>query len=118
MKLPHCDDIPYEVVEKLEADLAAEHPGMKLLFAGDHPDLVPPELKLILERMADEQERLLRECRCMDCHRQMENFSTAMTDDEWQRADGWKHFNDGNDQLVGWQCPECDAKDQAVKEKP
>lgn len=49
----------------------------------------------------------------MDCEATMPGFPTEDNfPDDWQPAADWKHFTDHHGDIVGWQCPECDAKEQ------
>ena len=47
-RLIHRDDLPFDLVEKIEQQFAETHPGMKVCFAGDMPDT--PENRAMKER--------------------------------------------------------------------
>ena len=108
-RLIHRDDVPMDVAESIVADLQAMYPGYTVQFAGDSGN---PKAAEAAKQLGDELAKLLVEGRCMDCGRQMEGWPGAEMADDWRPNEGWCHFSDYNDELMGWQCPECDVDDK------
>ncbi len=111
-KLIHRDDLPMETAEEIVTHLQAMYPGMTVQFAGDKPN---PELDEKLNRLNEYFDRKLAEGRCLDCDRQMENWpGVENMPDDWKPPKGWGTFHQvGSDEMTGWQCPECDAIEEA-----
>lgn len=111
--LIHRDDIPMDVVAEIEKQFAESHPGMKVVFAGDHAGELPPEMAAVMAEIEDRQMAMLAGGLCMDCGAAMPNWADFEKED-WRPSPGWKHFTSGegeSSELVGFQCPACDAKE-------
>ena len=67
----HRDDLPMDVAEEMVKKLQELHPGCKIVFMGDQPGGVPPEMQADLDQFAQAQERAFAEGRCMDCEKPM-----------------------------------------------
>lgn len=101
MGLVHRDDMPDELLDELQK----QFPDMKIVCAGDLPaDQLP-------DGVAEEAARIEEMCRssmisgqCVDCGAFMPNYPAT--------AEGWHYMVAiGNDDLMAWQCPICDAED-------
>lgn len=110
----HRDDVPMDLSQEIERQFAESHPGMKVVFVGDLPGELPPE---VAERVAA-IERLHMESlfngACLDCGAKMPNWPETPEgmDDTWQPAPGWRLFTDmRTKEPSAWQCPACDTKD-------
>lgn len=115
-RLLHRDDLPFEVVEELEKQLAEKYPDRKIVFAGDAPEgSLPPEFTGAVEKTMQRFAESVAGGLCIDCGAAMPNYpemQTIMDDgfpEDWQPADGWYHFEDARGAIMGWQCPACDA---------
>ena len=112
----HRDDLPMDVAEEMVKKLQELHPGCKIVFMGDQPGGVPPEMQADLDQFAQAQERAFAEGRCMDCDKPMPGWPSQGGAPD-QLPDGWTYFTDLKDQPMGWLCPECDAADVAESER-
>ncbi len=108
IRLMHRDDLPMDVAEAVE-QAKQMFPGFEVRFAGDEPpESLPPQIKEWQEHMRQS----LVEGRCVDCGVQMENWADLEKED-WQPPNGWCSFHEGpDDQIAGWQCPACDAREE------
>ncbi len=111
----HRDDLPMELAEAFVEAVQKEHPGVKVIFAGDAPGEIPQEIQDALMEMNQRNMESLVHGLCIDCGRKMENWPDDPAEGlgpGWQPADGWRLFtNSVTDEPSMWQCPECDAKE-------
>lgn len=108
----HRDDLDMDVVAEIEAQFKETMPGYKVVFAGDHPETELPEG---LKKLQEAMEHALANGLCFDCGIKMPNWPDGPESmpDDWRPADGWRWFTDAaTKEVVQWQCPECDAKEQ------
>ena len=56
----HRDDLPMDVAEEMVKKLQELHPGCKIVFMGDQPGGVPPEMQADLDQFAQAQQRVGR----------------------------------------------------------
>lgn len=107
----HRDDIPYEDAEGIVAELKAMYPGMEVVFAGDMPeDRRTPELTAAMAALEDMHRKLRENGQCIDCGRQMPGWP----DPTAEELAKWPTFTKTpTDELMGYQCPECDAAEEA-----
>lgn len=112
----HRDDVPPEVLEEIVAALQAEHPDCKIQFAGDSDDpKVQAKQQEILEQLDEISARSAATGCCVDCGAIMPGYPAqdAPFPDGWRPAKGWRHFTRiQDDEFTGWQCPDCDARDE------
>lgn len=113
----HRDDLPMELAEEVTRKLKELYPGMKVMFAGDCPDsAVLVRANQALEALQRKNEESLMNGTCIDCGRQMPGYSTEWREDrgaDWAPAEGWVWFSiPQTDEVVSWQCPECNALDE------
>lgn len=104
--LIHRDDLDMEVVEGVTAKLQEMFPGMKVVFAGDEPD-IPEDVKRAALEIEAHMHKTLMEGQCTDCGKQMPNFPPDS--DDWEPAEGWCCFSGPDGEIAAWQCPECDV---------
>lgn len=111
-KLIHRDDLPMEDAEAIITHLKEMYPGVTVQFAGDSSD---PEVIKKASKARSVLAALFFSGLCMDCHRKMENWPATPYDmaDDWEPPDGWQSFYGPGDEIVGWQCPACDAIEEA-----
>jgi hypothetical protein len=77
------------------------------------PDALPEGVAEMLQRIEERHARSLVEGRCLDCDKQMPNYpTTAAGMETFQPEKGWTWF-ENNGEICAWQCPDCDAKDEA-----
>jgi hypothetical protein len=113
-KLIHRDDMDYEDVAAIEAQFSELFPGMKVVFAGDNPAGLPPEIAEQMAALRLKMDHDLFHGLCRDCGAVMPNFTDVGRED-WSLADGWRWFSDqATGEIAQWQCPECDAKENAT----
>ena len=105
----HRDDVPYDVAEEIVAELKRRYPGMNIVFAGDHPT---EESDQAFAAYEEHRLGLLARGACMDCGKQMPGWEEIVQSDNPQVPKGWRWFtNTANGDLMGFQCPECDANE-------
>ena len=115
--LIHRDDMDMGDAEELVRHLQEEHPGLRVVFAGDVPDgQLPPAVREAAAQIEEAFQHSMLTGACLDCGAVMPNYPKPGEDmaADWQPAEGWKHFQmRGPDGLIAWQCPDCDAADEA-----
>jgi len=114
LRLVNRDDLDMDVAEEVTAKLGEMFPGMKVVFAGDVPQL-PPNVQHAVDALRERHLQLMLQGRCIDCERQMPGWEELMESDEddAQWPQGWRTFTVlGSDELMGFQCPACDANEQ------
>jgi hypothetical protein len=118
--LPHRDDVPYEVVEALEKQMAERFPGMKVVFAGDVPGGPPKKLEQTFESQVVTSMLLGT---CFSCHTQMEGYpsleeikaSFGKKDGiSFEGPEGWEEVSVNNEGYWFWLCQDC-AKPVEIK---
>jgi hypothetical protein len=114
MKHAHRDDLPPELLQTLEAAF----PGMQVVCAGDMPTNasgeLPERMKEMLAAIEASHQKSIAYGLCIDCGSEMPGYN--IDDDDWQPAEGWRHFTQGEGdetEIVAWQCPACDAAESA-----
>jgi hypothetical protein len=114
MELPHRDDVPMDVAEALVAKMKAEHPGCKVVFAGDLPaDQVPPEIREATARMGRAQAKSVLHGACLMCGARMADY--RIEDDDWNPPTGWGLIYGLNDEPLAWECPACGRGDEPTE---
>lgn len=103
---PHRDDLPFELVEAMEKKLAEEHPGQKLMFAGDHPDAVPDELLDAVAMFQSQVYERLQRGVCCQCGQKMDNFIWPPSEN-WVPPMGWRVLVDPQRHPLAFVCPAC-----------
>jgi hypothetical protein len=113
----HRDDIPFEVIEEIERTLKEQHPGFKIICAGDTND---PEL---IAKAEEQHNRLIEIARlsqkngtCVDCGAVMPDYPERCQTQEL--ADGWAYLADPGKQFMGWLCPACRDSDGSKEVRP
>lgn len=109
MKPAHRDDLPFEVVEQIEAAFAKIAPGFKVQFLGDHPGEMPADLKEKLEGFEQRIHEAFVEGRCMDCGKKMPGEWPPADEDKWEVPEGWHYLTQPNGDPLGFSCDECDS---------
>src|SRR5947199_924463 len=89
----HRDDLPMDVAEEMVKKLQELHPGFKVVFAGDQPGGVTPELQAELDALLEAQQRAFADGRCMDCDKQMPGWPWKDGAPD-QLPEGWAYFTD------------------------
>ena len=111
VKPVHRDDIPPELLEQIEG----QFPEMKVICVGDMPAGVemPEEVKKALAEIEEKHSKSIQPGLCIDCGAKMENYPETPEgmDDAWKPAKGWSWFESGDD-IVAWQCPDCNKKEE------
>ena len=102
----HRDDLPFEVVEKMEAHFAEIEPGKKLVFAGDLPEGSAPELEDAFREMSELAEASFQNGTCLNCLSQMPDYEIEKED--WEPAEGWQLLESVADHQQCWICDGCD----------
>lgn len=100
MEEPRRDNIPMEVIEEMEKLF----PGVQIVFAGQNPELVTPEMEDKLKKVEERYRESLIKGICVDCGKQHPR--------PWPLeilAKGWGTFSDNvTGDIVAIQCPECE----------
>lgn len=115
MPLAKAEALPPELL----AAMQEKFPGMQIICAGDVPNMaLPPGLIADLEELERQHARSLGEGRCLDCDCQMPDYpATGEAMETFKPAEGWTWFtNTATGDIVAWQCPDCDARDQQEDE--
>lgn len=105
----HRDDIPYQELEKMEAELQRKHPGAKVVFLGDVPENeIPDEIKLKLKEAEKDSEDSVDFGYCLDCEASIEEIQDYHPmDPKWEPPPGWKCYADYAGRVIGWRCDVC-----------
>jgi hypothetical protein len=112
----HRDDLPMDVAADIVTELQALHPGCNIVFAGDAPGGVPPELQTKIDLIMAATEWALMRGLCFDCGA---NIPLDWPPTEGVRLpEGWAVFRQPNGDPAMLQCPDCDAKEQASGSPP
>lgn len=109
----HRDDLPMELVEQLEKELAEKFPGVKLVCVGDVPGEMPPEIQALIDEANQKQYESLCHGTCFDCGAKMPDYPDNFQEipDDWRPPAGWKVLTEvGSGAPAGWICPPCDQK--------
>jgi roadblock/LC7 domain-containing protein len=109
----HRDDIPMEAMEEIEKFIQDKFPGMKVICAGDTPGELPEELREQMQEIEAAFAHSMLHGLCIDCGAKMEGYEQITEKDDWAPTAGWRYFtNVATGEPQGWQCPECDRKEQ------
>ncbi len=117
----HRDDLPYEVVEEIEAKFAEMFPGMKVVFAGDQPEESIPEA--VRERIAELESKMSRSLAtgtCCDCGKKMPGPMPVIgvgAGQRWEAPEGWSMLLTG-EKPVAFTCDECDEAVPTIDDDP
>lgn len=103
--LPHRDDVPLDALQQLTEKLQEDHPGAKIVFAGDIPGEVSPEIKEEFERVQREIERSIEEGSCLHCKKRIPNIVAGD-----RLPEGWDALLDLKDNAAGFICSDCKSK--------
>ena len=107
MKPIHRDDLDPEMLAMLQE----KFPGFKIICAGDLPeDQITDRLKDAMAKIETKSSESVINGTCIDCGAVMPNYPPDSAD--WEPAEDWRYFTAHNrEDIVAWQCPECDNKD-------
>ena len=112
----HRDDVPMDIMEAFEKDMAVKYPGMKVICAGDYPGELPDNVKESIKNLQEMHDRSMEEGLCIDCGEKMPGYpddASVIWGSKWNPADGWKFLECiRTKRPVAWQCPECDGTDK------
>ena len=107
MKRTHRDDLSPEVLEQLQGMF----PGYSIRCAGDAPTgSLPEHVTAMMEALEQKHRQSIINGTCIDCESPMPGYNPD--DDDWEPAEGWRWFTQGegeDSEIVAWQCPACDA---------
>lgn len=84
MDLPHRDDMPDGLIEKLQE----LNPGMKVVCVGDVPGELPPKLKVLVDEVKKIHDESFINGACIDCGARMKNWPPL--GDDWKPDDHGK----------------------------
>jgi len=104
----HRDDIPFQEIERVEAALKKQYPGMeyKIVFPGDMPPSETRDHIIQAIKEAEEAEQAsVEHGLCLHCECKMQDYRPQ--DDAWEIPDGWLCTVDESDFVCGWLCPDC-----------
>lgn len=117
----HRDDLPMDVAEQVVARIQEQFPGMRVVFAGDHPGDLPDGVKRAIESLNWKMSESMTRGICMDCGAAMEGYPAFTKTPEgyadfpgdWRPQRGWRHFADTiGGKFSHWQCAECDRQEE------
>ncbi len=106
----HRDDVPFELAEKMQAHLDQTMPGHRLIFAGDLPEGMFPNLEADFQESTDRAESSYRNGTCLICGLEMPDYHAGKQG--WEPPDGWQLMVGVSDRQHCWVCPGCEQEKQ------
>lgn len=108
-KLAHRDDVPMDVVEHLERQFAESHPGKKVMFAGDHEQAIPPEVRAKIDEVARRTVESRENGTCFCCRKPWDGYDAWIADQKSPHP-GWHLCWDVNGEPSHIMCDACDER--------
>lgn len=107
MNLVRRDDVDLAIIEALQE----QSHGMKIVFAGQNPELLPDYVLEAIVAHNKEFEKRLVNGRCLDCETEHPRPWPPIE----YLAPGWRIFTDTvTGDLTAIQCPKCDKKESEL----
>lgn len=109
-RLVKQEDLEPELVAALTDHLEQEHPGAKVVFAGDEESL-PPEAQEAIAALNTSLAGSFVEGRCAECGKQLPIPWPPEGDEDFDLPDGWSMY--GNEQAeipFFFVCGECESE--------